>query len=65
VSFSYVAGTDLGKSICEVLGVDANQVHKMTIEMDAVGPAFVIIEAYVPDDDGKLVTAISRYRLVE
>lgn len=64
-SFSYVAGVDLGRSIAEVLGLDPTQIHKMTIEMDAVGPAHVIIEAWVPDDRGVMVEQISKYVLAE
>lgn len=64
-AFSYVAGVDLGKKIAAVLGIDVTQVHKMIIEMDAEGPAHVIVEAFVPDDDGYLVETISKYRLVE
>jgi hypothetical protein len=65
MGFSYVAGVELGRSIAEVLGINVDQVHKMTIEMDADGPAHVIVEAWVPDDNGVLVEQISRYRLAE
>ena len=65
MSFSYVAGVELGKSIAEVLGLNVDQITKMTIEMDVDGPALVTVEAFMPDDDGKLVETISRYRLVE
>lgn len=64
MSASFVAGIDLGKKIAEVLGINIDQVHKMTIEMDVEGPAHVIVEAWVPDDGGALVQQISRYRLV-
>jgi hypothetical protein len=62
--FTFVAGVDLGKSIAGVLGIDITQVTKMTIEMTAEGPAYVIVEAFVPKDNG-IVETISRYRLVE
>jgi predicted regulator of amino acid metabolism with ACT domain len=63
-TFSYVAGIDLGKQIAAALGINIDQVHKMTIEMDVEGPAYVIVEAFVPEGNG-VVEQISRYRLVE
>ena len=63
-SFSYVAGPELGKQIAEVLGLDIMQIYKMTIEMSVDGPAVVIVEAFVPDDNGHFVQELSRYHLV-
>jgi hypothetical protein len=64
-SFSYVAGVELGKQIAAVLGIDPTQIIKMTIEMNAEGPVYVIVEAFMPDDHGALVEQMSRYRLVD
>lgn len=62
--FSYVASPELGREICAVLGINADQVFKMTIELNVDGPAVVIVEAFVPDDNGALVASIGRYHLV-
>lgn len=63
-NFSYVAGVELGTNIAAVLGIDIAQVTKMTISMDAEGPAMVTVEAFMFDDEGDLVETLSKYHLV-
>jgi methyl coenzyme M reductase gamma subunit len=62
-TFSYVASEELGRQICEVLELDATQVQKMRIELNAAGPAYVHVTMIMPDDHGKLAKVLRRYRL--
>jgi len=61
---SFVAGKVLGQQIADVLGIDTRTVTKMTIEMNADGPAYVIVEAILFGEQNELIETINRYRLV-
>ena len=64
--FTFVTGIELGTSIAEALGIDPTQVSKMMIEMDAQGPAYVIVEAFVPATAGReMAIEVQRYKLVQ
>jgi hypothetical protein len=62
---SFVAGRVLGQQIADVLGIDTKTMTKMTIEMNADGPAYVIVEAIMFGEQDELIETLSRYRLVE
>ena len=62
----YVTGRELGRRICEALGIDPASVAGVTVECDAGDVARVIVEHYVTDEQAEAILDDLRlYRLVE
>ena len=62
----YVTGRDLGRKICEALGIDPSNVAGVSIDCDAADHALVVVEYYLPEDAAERIVGDLRwYRLVE
>ena len=62
----YVTGRELGRRLCEVLGIDPEGVASVCVDCIAGHMAVVVIQRYVPADMLEpLVDELRRYRLVE
>jgi len=62
----YVAGRELGRKICEALGIDPSNVAGVSIDCDAADHALVMVEYYLPEDAAeRIVDDLRWYRLVD
>lgn len=60
---TFVHGRNLGKELCEALGLESRRIRSITIECSVDGPALVHVTEYVPDQP--LERVLRSYRLVE
>jgi hypothetical protein len=64
VGHNIVTGRELGKKLCEVLGLDPNVVAKVSIECDASEIAKVYVERAIYEEQAKeVVTVLEEYAL--
>ena len=58
-----VTGQELGTKLCELFGIDPNEVSKVTVVAEAGQAATVIVERFVQTSEA-VETVLSEYRLV-
>lgn len=61
---SITTAQSLGRSICDVLGLDSNRIGRMTIDLDPGKAATIQVVKYLSKTEGiEITTAISNYEL--
>ena len=58
--------SDLGRRVCDALGIDPRMVGRITITLDPQTIPLVTVERFVIDaeDNSRLIDLLSEYRLV-